>query len=220
MSNNSFKYNCIFFPSYNNGFIAGDSGRVYKTINNGVTWIESIIDSNVTWKDIFFINDSCGFVVGLHGNVYYTSNAGIKWVKQQIPTNNDLVKVVFVSDSIGYICSYWGYLSQVGELGELFETKNRGALGTFNIVLEDPSELYVFPNPNSGIFTVLVPKEFDFEKYLNVKIYDNVGRLIQKQSILIEKKKIKINLSGTPAGIYLLNLSNGVKCYKAKIVKE
>ncbi|MFH1161608.1 MAG: T9SS type A sorting domain-containing protein [bacterium] len=220
LANNGLAFNCIYFPSSNIGFIAGGGGRVYKTNDKGATWIESIINPGVIWNDIFFINDSCGFVVGTQANVYYTSDAGGNWVKQQIPTYNDLIRVVFVSDSTGFICSYTGYHPDFGEMGELFKTENRGALGINDSITEISYKLTVFPNPNSGTFSILVPAEFTNEKSLQVEVLDNAGKSVYIQQVPISKKIIHLTFNNIAKGIYCIKLSDGDHSYNTQIVKE
>lgn len=208
-------YHCIHFPSINHGFIAGDSGRIYTTYNNGITWARSVIDTSITWKDIFFLNDSTGYVVGTKGNVYYTEDGGFTWVKQQIATDHDLVRVVFVSKSVGFICSYlWEYPTNDNYVGELFKLNLNPADSQHH------PELYIVPNPSSGIFSVEIPKEFLFDKLLTVKVYDKTGRLVQDQSITSFYKNISVDLTKKSAGLYLITLSNGTKDYKGKLAKK
>ncbi|MFT4570130.1 MAG: photosystem II stability/assembly factor-like uncharacterized protein [Hyphomicrobiaceae bacterium] len=71
------------------GFVVGEFGKIYKTIDSGATWIEkqaSLVGDDYfdvldlpTFFDIEFFNDKIGYVAGLDGRVARTEDSGETW---------------------------------------------------------------------------------------------------------------------------------------------
>lgn len=80
----------IYFTDSLNGFASGFSGKIFKTSNNGNSWVECIIDTTgcqylygFPKLRINFLNQSTGFMCGGHndiiGAVWKTTNSGSNW---------------------------------------------------------------------------------------------------------------------------------------------
>ncbi|MBS1765608.1 MAG: T9SS type A sorting domain-containing protein [Bacteroidetes bacterium] len=82
------------------------------------------------------------------------------------------------------------------------------------------NQLFIYANPNAGKCNITVPDDFLNEKNLTLSIYDNIGRLIQQQTLEMNEGKIKINLEQEAKGIYNVTLSSKRKSYSGKIVFE
>ena len=87
----------------------------------------------------------------------------------------------------------------------------------FNWVTVDDNETAFFatvrPNPTEGMFTVIG------EELQQVEVYNILGQFILSEHS--QSQSITINLSGQPAGIYLVKITDkkGNNCVK-KVVKE
>ena len=68
----------------------------------------------------------------------------------------------------------------------------------------------VFPNPTRGEIQ-LTNVQAD-----EVRVYDNMGRLV----LQVQKPGASIDISGAPAGLYFLKITEGEQVYSARIVKE
>ena len=86
--------------------------------------------------------------------------------------------------------------------------------------IEDISSFKVFPNPNSGVFTIEVGKEFR-NKDLTVKVYDVVGKEVLSVSLNTESNKT-ITLSDDKLGVYFILVydESGMLLGKDKVVVE
>lgn len=77
--------------------------------------------------------------------------------------------------------------------------------------------LIVMPNPNQGIFSVVLPEDFGKESVLN--IYNDMGQLVWSKSLLEENAKdFEINLSKQTAGVYMMNLISDKIYFTHKII--
>jgi len=84
----------IFFTNSNTGYIAA-FGKVYFTIDGGVSWSEQYVDSlnalSIQFDGIFFVNDTIGYVVGQNGSIYKTTNGGgILGINDYSQKDNDI----------------------------------------------------------------------------------------------------------------------------------
>lgn len=73
----------------------------------------------------------------------------------------------------------------------------------------------IYPNPNDGLFTIVLS---DMNTSVQVVITDINGRVVH--SSLMDEDKKQLDLSSQPAGIYFINVSGGTFNEVVKIVKE
>lgn len=90
-----------YFFSTSTGILAGGSGQLIKTTNDGGTW-QHIPLTSEHLEELFFINNTTGWLVGDHGTIYKTTNQGSSWQKQVSNTNKWLNSVCFISEHLGF----------------------------------------------------------------------------------------------------------------------
>jgi len=67
------------FVDEHTGYIAGNYGTVYKTINAGKNWVEILgISGHATSLD--FINENTGLIGTASGEIYKTNDSGVNWL--------------------------------------------------------------------------------------------------------------------------------------------
>jgi hypothetical protein len=71
----------------------------------------------------------------------------------------------------------------------------------------------IFPNPADE--SVLISS--NNEPIKSVKLFDNIGRLIVSQEIMLFEKEVVINLSNYSEGIYIIQISSESKSVNSKI---
>ncbi len=99
----NYKFNSVCFLSDSTGFICGDNGAVFKTLNRGVNWnsvnsgIADLKLNSISFKDI-----NNGVIAADGGIIFITSNGGSKWFPATpVPlTSNNLLKVKYFADGI------------------------------------------------------------------------------------------------------------------------
>jgi len=105
------------FPVANIGFALNDSGKVFKTINNGDTWTMLNIGASMPVKSVYFSSLNNGVLIGKTGTIFKTTDSGITWDSLNIGTTNNLNEVFFTNDTTGYI---------VGDNESIFKTIDGG----------------------------------------------------------------------------------------------
>lgn len=92
----------IFFIDAERGWVVGDSGIIYLSLDGGDTWSirQSGTISNLT--TIHFINDQRGWVGGENGILLKTTDFGNSW--QSITTNSEeiILDIEFANNDIGW----------------------------------------------------------------------------------------------------------------------
>ncbi|HEX2787307.1 MAG TPA: YCF48-related protein [Ignavibacteria bacterium] len=74
----------IAFPSVGTGYMFGDGGNFYKTIDTGRTWI-NMTQGTATYNSSSFINTNTGWIVGTTGTILKTTDGGLS--APAAPTN-------------------------------------------------------------------------------------------------------------------------------------
>jgi hypothetical protein len=135
----------------------------------------------------------------------------------EVDSNGDIIIAGGFSNTINIgstsLTSYGG--------GDMFFAKSDAitGIGEGNSRMAN-NQLFIYANPNAGKCNITVPDDFLNEKNLTLSIYDNIGRLIQQQTLEMNEGKIKINLEQEAKGIYNVTLSSKKKSYNGKIVFE
>jgi len=76
------------------------------------------------------------------------------------------------------------------------------------------SELVIFPNPSSGIFTVVYPE------ITSIKIVSVQGKIVYEQAKPENSEKIKIDLSNLDKGVYFIQIISDNEAITNKLVLE
>jgi hypothetical protein len=108
----------VNFVDYNTGWVSGDYGKIVKTTNSGLNWIDQTSGTNKDLLSASFYNNNIGWIVGNDGEILNTTNGGNNWIIQTGVTSNFLYSVNCVNN---FIC--WA----VGGSGTVIKTTNGGA---------------------------------------------------------------------------------------------
>lgn len=109
----SFSINSICFYNSSVGFLCGDGGKIYKSVNGGQDWtpINTGIQ-NIKLNSISFLDEMKGVVTGDNGVVYITDNSGTSWTLQSTGTTRNLLKTKYYSDGIIVVGEYGTILTK------------------------------------------------------------------------------------------------------------
>lgn len=98
--------NSLSFPDNNVGYAVGDSGKVFKTIDGGLTWNQ--IGIGLTTKKlntVSFPSVNTGWIMGQTGKILYTFNGGASFINQSNgDTTYEINYLHMVNNSTGYYC--------------------------------------------------------------------------------------------------------------------
>ncbi|MBS1552506.1 MAG: hypothetical protein JST15_10625 [Bacteroidetes bacterium] len=90
----------VYFINSSTGFVCGESGSVYKSVNGGINWTLSNSGiSSVKLNSISFSSALKGRVVGNNGVIYYTNNGGSSWSMEKSGITFNLLKIKQFNDS-------------------------------------------------------------------------------------------------------------------------
>jgi photosystem II stability/assembly factor-like uncharacterized protein len=127
--------NSVTFINSNTGYVCGDGGVIYKTVNGGVNWSSSNTGiAAVNLRSIAFADSDNGTVVGDNGTIYVTFDAGASWSAQTSGTANNLLKVKYFGSNLYATGEYGTILSGSGGVWTSIVTRTksdiRGLTGT------------------------------------------------------------------------------------------
>lgn len=132
------------FISESAGFIADQSGNVYKTNDGGRQWTKIRNGNGVDLYSMFFLNDQKGFIVGRYNYLSMTQNGGKTWTE---PDMEDFQFSWFTD--IAFTDSQHGFL--LCEDGNVLVTVDGGITWESGPqVMSDYAENIVFTDQNTG----------------------------------------------------------------------
>jgi photosystem II stability/assembly factor-like uncharacterized protein len=116
----------VCFIDVNTGFVFGDNGTAYKTVNGGSNWFQLFIYLNYGINYCsYFINGNTGYIAGAQSIsgpalIYKTTNGGINWFAQTPNSIDPIYSIFIVHQSNGSL----GFA--VGGNGSMIKTINGG----------------------------------------------------------------------------------------------
>lgn len=150
--NGNVKFYSISFLNNLTGYVSGDSGKLYRTINSGVNWnLINVINSKMKFLSVHFINSNSGFVSADSGKIYKTTNGGNNWQTISLETNYPLQYLNFPDNYTGFV-STLSY-NQYGADKKIFKTTNSGVnwfLSDGGILPSENVRRIYFYNSNCG----------------------------------------------------------------------
>ena len=124
-------WNSISMINSNTGWIAGSSGRTYKTVNGGASFSEIINTTTSTLYEVVFANTNTGWIFGSSGTIRRTTNAGSSWTTQTAPGITDVIRGAhFVNQNTGWLCGNSGKVSKTNDAGEIWTAQNSNTTAT------------------------------------------------------------------------------------------
>lgn len=195
-----FCYNSIYSYGYfdENDTLVSEPNPPGRWANPNEVWLLLWVDENPDYLEL-----TMGFRKVMDGENYYA------WSKIYTtkslghhPSGGDFYVVHAYCDDVAY-CTIPNYPLRWGQT-ELYD--NISESGTLDFAR-------VLPNPNNGIFTVTG------ENLNQIEVIDVLGQRIT--SLTANSDLTTIDLSGQPAGVYLINVTDkeGKLCVK-KVVKQ
>ncbi len=108
------KLNSLFFINKKTGWTAGNSGKIYQTINGGKFWREQNSTVSFNLNDIFFNNTAEGWAIGDDGTILHTKTAGNVWTSENTKVKHKLEKIFFIGKN-GWIVGFGGTILKKAE---------------------------------------------------------------------------------------------------------
>ena len=80
----------VHFVDKQNGWAAGEEGKIIHTRNGGIRWIEQQSNTEEPLLGIYFNDAQNGWVVGVKGLILHTADGGETWERQESQTKKTL----------------------------------------------------------------------------------------------------------------------------------
>lgn len=94
--------NSVFFYDEMAGWVVGDSGTIFATVDVGANWQCVTSGTSHSLKSVFFINALTGWAAGSGGAVVKTTDGGINWTVLSTGTSTNLTGIHFPTIDTGY----------------------------------------------------------------------------------------------------------------------
>jgi len=139
--------NCIFFLNEKIGFVGGENGAFFKTVDGGMNWLDISLKGNESIKSISFINQNKGFLAAGGAGLLKTIDGGTNWTTELIAYAHS--DISFLGDSIGYT------VANYGSRGKMYKTTDGGnfwfelTLVTWPAIMGTLKDVAVFNNNNA-----------------------------------------------------------------------
>jgi len=188
--------NCVATPGSFTTTLTATCSGTQSAIN--VTWTTS---SNATSYDIY-----------RNGNLYAQDLTGNSFLNTYlIVAGTSYTYYVKAKNANGNINNSNGTLS-----------KTAISCGSARVAnsINSETEIKLYPNPNTGKFTLLLNKQIDNK--VSYAIYDVTGKLIQNKDLNNNNinSEIEIDISNFPAGIYMINITIDNQEFSKKVIKN
>ncbi|MGD1845255.1 MAG: YCF48-related protein [Salibacteraceae bacterium] len=181
------------FVSDSVGYLCGDVGLMYKTVDGGQNWAVQTTNTVESLQSMRFLNADIGYAAGFDATIVTTSDGGATW-SAMTSDQTENYRAIDFSSTRGFITSQTGkvlVLDSVPTIVSVPQVKNTTAYN-------------VFPNPAGA--------QMNFDAGTTpvngvAKLYDLSGRLT-KEFRMNGSGLISMDLSGIPAGSFLLRVED------------
>ena len=212
--------NSMSFPDPDTGYIVGGAGTdfnftVYKTVNGGGGWDRMITGKFASLYSVFFTDVNHGVATSDSGHIYRTTDGGVTWSFYSIGVKAKLNSVYFPDDTTGYIVGNCGIILKTIDAGATWTIlKDCGTVGITERTLQQ-SMFTVYPNPAND---KIIIETTTLSALGNLSISNLDGQqLITHQ---ITRSITQFDISGLPAGVYLVRLTSDKTVATGKFIKQ
>lgn len=108
--------NSVSFVSENVGYVCGNSGVIYKTVNGGTNWTAANtgIPPTLDLTSISFIDANKGIAGGKEGKVYVTNDGGVQWTAENTGATRNIKDVKYFTDGMAVAGEHGTLIYKVG----------------------------------------------------------------------------------------------------------
>lgn len=179
---------------------------VTESYDNGLynyrhVWFRRSPDNGQTWDDFIDING--GLIGYLNENVF-----------PSLFYNNGHLDLIFQQDPEPGLAIQWQYHPYIENVIKYVNLDDYVFPQTTMHENKSVPVISVSPNPASGMVRI----SGEFKNPCSVKIVDLAGKIILNQSVYQKSKVVWLDLTGIPAGIYILKFISGDNRFTQKLV--
>ncbi|MBM3404408.1 MAG: T9SS type A sorting domain-containing protein [Bacteroidetes bacterium] len=233
-----FSKTCIFGSDTLHGANEADGYAIKHKANRAIDWIRQ------TWSSYFVYVNSV--TTDPNGGVYLAGSFGgttqfgdttltsigvIDTYVMHYSAEGDFLGVKRFEDGDRLICgldpqgnlvltgTFRDTITSMGER-DFFIAKCSPITGVPEPIIPGKTHLQIYANPTTGKCNITIPEEFLYEEELVLRIYDQMGKLVQEVKVANAEGTLRFDIRAQAKGLYHATLSNGRKVYSGKIVFE
>lgn len=193
----------------------GTPGYTYSWTNGATTSSTTVSPTTTTTYTATVTDDNgCTYSVSQTINVVDArcgKNNNKVLVCHIPPGNNSNPQSICISANA--VATHLAHGCYVGPCGANKPGRNSGSSAAG--LEEFASDIKLYPNPNSGNFTVELPSADEAQ----IVITSLSGQVIYKNTVS-NTAKVSVSLTDIPSGIYLVHITNGEATYRSKITVQ
>lgn len=133
----------IYFLDVNTGFICGDNGRLYRTVNGGQDWDPINTGVTVILNQVSFLNENFGLLVGNNRTILKSTDSGLNWYN-----------ILNINSTLNFLSAKilnTNYIIASGTESSLYTSTNSGNhWDTLSFGMPNPLLTIEFINENTG----------------------------------------------------------------------
>ncbi|GAO41397.1 WD40/YVTN/BNR-like repeat-containing protein [Flavihumibacter petaseus] len=120
-------------PDPNTCYAGGESGKLIKTGNGGITWSELPSNTNSRLFKITFHDNQLGYAGGESGCLIKTSNGGQTWSQLKPGIHGDIIDIRFFDNNNGIVVGRNGEIARTTDGGDHWTMINGHSNGVFSL---------------------------------------------------------------------------------------
>ncbi len=126
----------VNFISKTEGWVCGQDGNIYHTINGGDTWEKQTSGSTDLLFSIFFTDPLNGWVSGENSVILHTSDKGVTWTPQTtgVPGGEGILCIYFISSTVGWCCTEDGSIIHTIDGGATWAVQVTGSANVYRSI--------------------------------------------------------------------------------------
>ncbi len=234
----------VYFTSPQIGYVAGDNGRIFKTIDAGVNW--NLLSTGVVFhfNDIQFISTSNGWAAGSYvdGGIFETTDAGLSWHRILTTLNTAYTSIAYDTPSYGCVAGENGVIKVTTDSGANWTSMSTGHTQYFSSlsfvdslqgfattdngkVQRLGSTITFIPSTTGSTSLTIFPNPVNDQAILlldktsdvtQITITDVCGRIVLSEST--QYANYLLDASEWMAGVYLVTISSGAEVYSSRFI--
>lgn len=99
----------LHFPDTAQGYICGENGKLFKTEDAGLTWLEIQTGLDDYLKKVYFTDSNTGFLINSQNQLLRTSDGGATWMIADL-SGAQVCDIQFTGPAKGFVCGPSGAL--------------------------------------------------------------------------------------------------------------
>ena len=216
-----YNYNSNYFIDQNTGFSVGDEGKILKTTNAGINWVEKQSNTVQNLNEVQFVDGNVGYICGDTGVVIKTSDGGENWQMLSTGITDNLNGINFYDLNLGFTVSKNSRILKTTNGGLNWSITLNNPIGSFESVSKtDNSSIYyltteveIYKTTNTGLTWNLMTNQYGGKK---IYFLDSLNGYTVGGSFTVRTSNGGLNwilqntnVNAPQCGIHFVNINNG-----------